>query len=109
MKGRCSEEDLVLDLTRHPVDDKSAIVREGGEDPGVCRGPLAAVGALLVVLVPHHHAVLAARSVVALYGGVVAFYDGVVALCGSVVVWWRCMVMWWRCMVIWWRCMVMWW
>lgn len=52
-----SEQDAILEGTRHPVDDESPVVAERGEEPGVGRRPLGGVHAVLVLFVRGHHAV----------------------------------------------------
>lgn len=52
-----SEQDAILEGTRHPVDDESPVVAERGEEPGVGRRPLGGIHAVLVLLVGGHHAV----------------------------------------------------
>ena len=53
-----SEQDVVLQRPRHPVDHQPPVVAQGGEEPGVGGGPVHGIHAVLVLLVRGDGAVL---------------------------------------------------
>lgn len=49
---------VVFQRPGHPVDDEPPVVTQGGEEPGVSRGPVHGIHAVLVLLVGRDDAVL---------------------------------------------------
>lgn len=58
-EGRAAlEQYMILQRPGHPVDDEPPVITQGGEEPGVSRGPVHGIHAVLVLLVCRDDAVL---------------------------------------------------